>query len=393
MRQFDLGAPKTKLTKIIQADTGANHTGQTRLSPLQKLGTILAFYLISFAVWVVLSAYFADKCLWNFVYDSGPRYWFDLLTMDLAVTGICYAFFHDFELNEQTKRMDNELNELIRLEGALSTRRIGPFPQHLDDIRMLAEKAETAMCLDMLVDCFDYGSFFEPGRHQTVHDSICGAVQRGVRVRLLVCAESGPQPLTGGQNLSRYSEQEREELLTKYFSALRGDPRFTKWVQWLVSERSENLWRSSGHWFKQSGESLKSTLTECFNAYTKNVIPERKDENRLLMPLLQLRQLWFAWRFQEAKLEIQGVAKDESMFFWIKYKDQTLGKLRSRNITDDALFTFANKSSEPGQLGYTTHDWDLLTNFVEMFDEKWQKAKSSKAPPWLEFLRGIAIAE
>jgi len=351
---------------------------------------------------------------------------------------------HDHEMGEQTNAFNRQLEalgnversigeqliqlkaqnqELNRLGGSLSTYRKGSFPDYLMEIGKLAE---TASHLDILVDCLDFGSFFEPKFHNDVHFSICGASNRGVRTRILVCGYV-PEPFTGpsGQALSKYKTA--DELLGAYCKMLTGDGGFVDWIkEKLGSPEGQAFKTFAATWFRtpdpglvaplagsdlptiQADPILEATqrdmhfatiladperartlLSDCLDVCLGKRVPSAKPEDGpLLTTLLQIRQLWFARDLQRFGVKIRTLAQPEPMFFWIKYKNEEPDR---RDIQDDdALFTFAKASRGPGQLGYTTHDPDLLNTFRATFEEKWAEADAQKAGaerPWLAFLR------
>ena len=97
--------------------------------------------------------------------------------------------------------------------------------------------------LDILVDCLDYGSFFKPNVHQTVHDIVC-EVAKTIEVRILVCGEV-PQPLTepSGRSLSK------DELDT-YCAALREDKGFSRFLEELAFPENVTFKTFETTWFK-----------------------------------------------------------------------------------------------------------------------------------------------
>ena len=97
--------------------------------------------------------------------------------------------------------------------------------------------------------------------------------------------------------------------------------------------------------------------------------------------LLQLRQLWFALKLREDEIEIRSIPNAESLFFWIRYKQN-----EDKKTLERGLFTFAKASRGPHQLGYVTRDPDLLNTFSTSFDEKWNSEQAEAKLPWLEFL-------
>ena len=95
------------------------------------------------------------QTLINFLQERAP----ELIAIYLGISGIVYAWNHDREMREHSRALQEQLDAMAKLEGSLSTRRKGPFPEYLSEI---GQFAKTGAHLDILVDCLDYGSFFAP---------------------------------------------------------------------------------------------------------------------------------------------------------------------------------------------------------------------------------------
>ena len=319
-----------------------------------------------------------------------------LIGIWLAVSGIVYAFTHAYELEKQTE-------ELRWLQRSLSTRRLTQFPMYLTQIQKLAKaskrdakktvrvmpwaadrRARTAMHLDILADCLDYGSFFSPDFHAAVHKALCRAAYApGVQVRILVCGPM-PEPFTGpsGQKLNDYSNH--DQILSNYRSFLLEDSGFTNWLQRL--QTSDSRWKEIARsWFFSLLEDA-DPMPSWDDLLTKYSYDQMVDNTeKPLKQLLQIRQLWFAKDLQRVHVQIAGLPERQPLFLWVKYRydDQ-----RKRDTRDAALFTFANSRAGEGQLGFTTRDHDLLNTFRAMFDERWEAAQKEE-PDWLRVLKGI----
>jgi hypothetical protein len=352
-----------------------------------KRALFLIVPAIPFAVWVGWRAPKNGEGYFQFLrYHS-----LELLAIELAISGIAYAWHHDDKLDKQVAQLRDQAQRLRMLEGSLSTHRRGPFPRYLQDIGKLAGTAKKNDHVDILVDSLDYGSFFKPSIHQQVHRAIRAAARRGVKIRILVCADP-PEPFTGpsGQRLSA-EDKNSADLLSDYCSALGSDSEFKRFVGWLRSADSV-FDRFSNDWFKDDwfkGPQKKpdaEILDKCAEVCEgKRRLSVGDGDDLLLKTLLQIRQLWFAIDLQKCCVDVRGLSGSEPMFFWIKYKEEP-----GKEITDDGLFTFANAARGAGQLGYVTHDEDLLSTFGTIFNEMWDDpTKTSPDPKWLEFLRTL----
>jgi hypothetical protein len=295
----------------------------------------------------------------------------DVLTIYLAVLAIHFARHHN--------------RDLKRVEGALSTYRKGSFPHYLSEIGKLAE---SACCLDILVDCLDFGSFFAPDVHETVHNQICKLARNHARVRILVCGKR-PEPLTGPSGMKLREYKNAGTLVKNYCQVLRNDPGFKDWIATMGSPDDEIVKRFNVAWLEKPGLELTAELRDqCIAVCSGRLGLGTSEGDPLRRILLQLRQLWFAKDLPRFGVQIRAQSTPEPMFFWIRYKNE--GE-KDRHVSDDAMFTFAVAARGPGQLGYSTHDPDLLNTFRAIFEKKWNdsdpKLPNRTELEWLTFLR------
>ncbi len=368
------------------ANTAKDHSQHANhLAALKRFAIILAVCLIPIILYVIFRACISGEGFWKFGRHFVNSKFVELFTIWLAVSGTAYAFLHDRDLNEQVANLE-------RLEASLSTRRTAAFPAYLGEIGNLAR---TAYHLDIMTDCLDYGSFFAPEVHQEVHDAILATAKRTKNVRILVCGEV-PEALTSpsGQKIEDYPNA--AELVKEYCSVLRRDAGFVGWITRLRSANDPFLKEISESWFKrQEGGSnlkvdLKDTLPHCIKALEESGDdPEARDGDPILRSLLQLRQLWFARQLQDVAVKIQGLGAAQSLFFWMKYRYEERHRRDTSN--DNAQFTFGSAARGPNQLGYTTHDPDLLNTFRDTFDEKFKDVERRGKPPWLMVLERVDI--
>jgi hypothetical protein len=102
----------------------------------------------------------------------------------LAILGVVIAIASWREAVEQNE-------EIKDISNSLPTRYIGPFPDHLDDIIELVEKAQNKFCI--MTDCVDYGSFSHPEKHNKLIQKIVYAINlRGIDVQMVVSKNPAP---------------------------------------------------------------------------------------------------------------------------------------------------------------------------------------------------------
>jgi hypothetical protein len=382
-------------------DTNLEATSQLKWyapSSLLKHSDILWSTFWACILYALLDSRHWDRGFFSWFHEGG--HFLDLLTIWLASSGILYALRHDHELGRQTNRVETQLRKLHGMEGSierqltqiieqrkhlqrldesLSTRRVGHFPQYVREIANLA--ANTTVSLEILVDCLDYGSFFAPQVHQLVHDSIRFAGRRAA-VRILVCGKI-PEPFTGpsGHVIEEYKKDYSilKEYLTTYLEVL-GKEGFINWMEALNNPTRTKFQGFSASWFGDEWRpsDLQKTLIECVEVCRgKRPLDDDEESAFIFTTLLQARQLWFAEELLR-DVEIRSLAAEEQIYLWIQ------DKIKQRvGIGDNALFTFAKAAHGPGQLGYRTHDSDLLETFKAIFDERCKAAAKEPEQGWL----------
>ena len=92
----------------------------------------------------------------------------------------------------QYRDSKDQIDNLQFILASIPTICIGRFPGHVAKIAEIVKTARSS--IDIMADCVDYGSFFDPEAHQALFKAIRQAALDNVQVRLLVCGR--PQPIT-----------------------------------------------------------------------------------------------------------------------------------------------------------------------------------------------------
>jgi hypothetical protein len=148
----------------------------------------------------------------------------EFITLYLAVSGMLYAIIHEMRLSEHLK-------QLRGIEASLSTRRLGRFPQYVEEIARLLEGASE---LTILADCADYGSFFAPEDHEMLRDALC-RFSKGTGHKLQILVAGPPAPFTAASSWSLHEYVRRYKTIMrdywpKYIKAVRADRGFLDWL-------------------------------------------------------------------------------------------------------------------------------------------------------------------
>jgi hypothetical protein len=98
----------------------------------------------------------------------------------LGLWGIASGSIQLWGSNRQREKMEE-------IAGSISTRSVGPFPKHLDNITEVVNHSHRSLLI--MADCVDYGSFWAPEAHQRLNDAILNALGRKVVVQLVVCTD------------------------------------------------------------------------------------------------------------------------------------------------------------------------------------------------------------
>jgi hypothetical protein len=362
-----------------------------------RLGVVIAFGAF-FGVLLVIR-YLHEPSHRRYVTWISPTgiHLVDFAAINLAICGIIYAIIQQAdaakqhrESNEEFKKLTDVTDRLEEIKVALSTVRVGQFPEYLKQIEELSGTAEH---LNILIDCLDYGSFFLPPAHLAAHDQLCRTTNKPV-VRLLVCG-AFPEPLNVAPGvLPQVSE------VTRYHQVLHADEHFMEFLAKLTEWDKLNAFHR--YWFREDlninrthhlAESLEILRNQSSSIPIQDNVAASKGVIRIhptLDTILQVRQLYFARLLHDCRnITVLALDEPESVFFWLK------GNPDSEDIdgSDKALFTFAHAARGKGQCGFQTRDTDLLKAFRAIFNSKWKRAedlkKEGKEPNWISILRGL----
>jgi hypothetical protein len=250
----------------------------------------------------------------------------EFITLYLAVSGILYAIIHEMRLSAHVR-------QLRAIEGSLSTRRLGRFPQYLDEIVNLLEGASR---LTILADCADYGSFFAPEDHDRLHDAVCHFSKgTGHKVQILVAGPPAPFTTASSWSLNEYMERYRKimtDYWPKYIRAVRDDGGFLRWLG-DIADHSESGPRLKlfTEWLLGYGSEVPTELPNIIRK-AKSVCDGNEKLKRdsasaaAFLVLLQARQYWFEDLLCAARVDIRHVRLPTSLFLTLPAQNVPLAE-------------------------------------------------------------------
>ncbi|HET9392196.1 MAG TPA: hypothetical protein VFO29_01550 [Candidatus Rubrimentiphilum sp.] len=127
---------------------------------------------------------------------------------------------------QDSERANSLKDQLVEINNLARRTYGGPFPFHLEALRRLVNQRPRD-CVDILVDCADYGSFFHPALHRLIVKMLVDLRKSGRAIRMLV---AGPiRPITSAAEFIEMKHEERMadmhfiEYLNRYIEYLRDE--------------------------------------------------------------------------------------------------------------------------------------------------------------------------
>jgi hypothetical protein len=303
----------------------------------------------------------------------------NFLTLYLAASGILYAIFHEIGL-------DKSVRKLRAIEGSLSTRPVGPFPHHLEEIGKLLDGASR---LTILADCADYGSFFAPDKHEMLHDAISRfSKAEGHETRILVAGP--PAPITATRGWSQYDYVQRSSVImkgywTNYIKTVRADTPFLAWLGGLTDGSGSDpdpTFQLFTRWVSRHSSEVPERLRDVL-IHAKSICDGKEPleaniaSAEAFLWLLQARQYWFERTLYAARADIRHVQQPTSLFFWISRRTCEPIEAEEDGI---ALFSFPSPRTDGrGALAFRTIDPDLIKTFEGIFEKLWPPKVNEKS--------------
>jgi hypothetical protein len=232
----------------------------------------------------------------------------------LAILAISFAIIQFTDARRQETTLDRQKDHLSSIALSMSTRFIGPFPSNLKGIVELTSKADRN--LKVIVDFPGYGQYSAPELRLAYKQQL--ELARSVRKvqTQIICYKSS------------LADKERLEQFPDSPTAFQGRD-MTLWTNFLESH---------------AGAPTKPTD---FASLRKLLIEH--DQNTVR----GLKDMGVQWRFHP-----------EAAAFFLWLRDDA-----------EAIFTFKNVGKKDVGLSFLTSDANLIRQFVDIFDRRWEKAE------------------
>ena len=289
----------------------------------------------------------------------------DFMDKHRAVELLLAAFALVFS-GVQYRDSKHQSNNLRFILDSIPTTCIGRFPGHVAKIAEIVTTAKIS--LDIMADCVDYGSFFDPDAHQSLFRAIRQAAMNNVEVRLLVCGR--PQPITQnsfffGKDLSeRLDNRDFRRYLSIYLDCLQRDTNFQHWLRSSLTNTEVESWVLGC--LGRGGDAhqehpLSAIFEKCLNVCETNG-NFKGGEDEEFTTLLLLRQRYFEEKLKGDGVQVRQQPNEEAIFLWLKDAER------------EALFAHGSSLDKDSAQGFRTLDTNLLQVFQSIFEDRWAKA-------------------
>lgn len=313
------------------------------------------------------------------ILPTGDKFWVGLVLPVLAIVISLIAIGVESWGVQHIRRVARNLDKIA---SEISTSFVGVFPDHLSAIETLIKRTKHNVA--MMVDCIDYGSFFDPTGHRNVQAAIKDVSGRHgderVRVRLLVCGEpksiSEISGFRGGKGRDTDYFLECSKL---WFDEVRNDADFTRWLNERIGEdEPSKADRTVVRIFSyrlgllrdgvdvNDDRAFLEQLTQCVKILHMNGPPSAWmcKEDKSLDLLLMVRQQYFLEDLRpHMEIEFLGGGGVER-FLW----------LGDGGGEVETVYSVC----EPGQIrgsGFRTRDSQMVATYQRIFEDKWKTAK------------------
>jgi hypothetical protein len=340
-----------------QAQTAPPSVRKSRWKGFMVFGVIVTALLIAFQ----LTHYFNPK--WMPLYSSSILDW---TAYFVGLAALIMAIKTDSGVSDA-------LDGIEIWAKAMTTRSVGPFPGHLDAISELIDGTRNEGTLDIIADCADYGSFYDPKSYKKLQAAIATASSRNVKIRYVVCGRlhrfTANSPYFG-KKISKLATKEKNEFLQKlrhFFDLVRSDEPFldklrscsesSAQLNLLVRWLTDNTDATAGttDWHDRCNKFLQLF---CGSGHTP---PSAEPfESEQMLDLLLFVREWFNEDAFRCVATLRRDPRTAPLFMW----------LRDAKTNAEAVFVLPSPITQG--FGFKTRDPILISSFSSTFDHYWQ---------------------
>jgi hypothetical protein len=251
---------------------------------------------------------------------------------------------------------------------AMMTRHIGTFPEHLEKICELVNATIANGTLDIMADCADYGSFYDPERYRGLQAAIVTAHSKGVKIRYVACGRlhrfTANSPYFGKEisGLSPSEQSDFAERLRHFLDLVGKDQSFLGKLRECADDHVHLDLLVK--WLKDNTSPQPTEIdwaTECKNLiqiFLAEAPPTaaRFESERMLDLLLFVRE-WFNETMLRSVTDFKRDPRMAPLFIWV------------RDASTDPEAVFVLPSPVTRGFGFRTLDFILISSFSKTFEQ------------------------
>jgi hypothetical protein len=300
-----------------------------------------------------------------------------------------------------------------KIAKEISTRFIGPFPDHLNEIVDHVNHAEKSV--DALWDAVDPGSYFSPEAHQRLLDTMKGKSRR-IKVRFLIWGGPTAVSLAGGAEETDPQRTERTKGFCEFYVKRKG---FTEHLEEMLDRVRKResigsgitadrilrylskpdsafaeLFRNTFNKMKVSPGITAEQMLKCLSERDKRFIEllrdmfNRMEARETIGPDMTARQLFEYLRAPDADL-LGSTSKKKfralqlCLHEWVRRQlvDADASVLENDGVIPEMFFwimdghkaVFLFPSATEKALAFVTQDQNLVNTLKTIFEQRWDE--------------------
>lgn len=350
--------------------------GQQAQSTIRRSRNSRRRRLLFFVLAVVTAVLIAAELTRHFKPEWMPLDGSSMLEWTAFIVGFVafiIAVNTDSAVDETLDGMNEALVGIETWAKAMTTRHVGPFPDHLEEISELISATRDAGTLDIIADCADYGSFYAPQSYKKLQAAMSDANSRNVKIQYVACGRlhrftaNSPYFDKKISDLTLNEEVDFGKKLQCFCDLVGGDePFLDKLKSCLVNEAQMNL---LVEWLTYNTDEQKERInwrTECTSLLqlfsdqnVTSLAPALHDSEQKLDLLLFIRE-WFNEGVLRCVATVKRDPRMAPLFMW----------LRDAKTNAEAVFVLPSPVTRG--FGFKTLDPVLISSFSSTFDHYWQ---------------------
>ncbi len=353
-----------------QAQSTSRRVRNSRWQGVLFLGLVEVAVLIA----AQLTHHFNPK--WMPIDSSSILEWTAFL---VGFVALIIAIKTDAAVSQTLDGMNEALVGIETWAKAMTTRHVGPFPDHLEGISELISATRSAGTLDIIADCADYGSFYAPQSYKTLQAAMSDANSRNVKIQYVACGRlhrftaNSPYFDRKISDLTAKEKADFSEKLRCFLDLARSDePFLDRLKSCLVNGAQMNL---LVEWLTDNTDVQKDQVswrTECmsllklFIDLNVSQLAEALLDSEPKLDLLLFVREWFNEGVLRCVAAVRRDPRMAPLFMW----------LRDAKTNAEAVFVLPSPVTRG--FGFKTLDPILISSFSSTFDHYWRLPPANK---------------